>query len=434
MRTDKGLRRQVVCQTYIYRALMYLTLASACFAAGSAGADTFVKAKKSFLVGPHPCAVAARDLNGDGVPEIVTADRGMLADSREERPANNELSLLVASGVLEYKRHTLNVGFGPYCIAVANLDAQKAPDLVVGSFHARRGRHVTLFRNLSASSPQELSDRLVPVSFTVPADRVKYERMADPGGQPVFTKPGITSLTVAHLNGDAYRDVVATAWASDVLVFFPGHPDEYLAAPTYIHAPGGPRDVQAGDFNEDGDPDLAATLYSANRIALWKGDGAGNFEPVEQFASRGALPHKLQVDDLNGDGHLDLAVSHCHASDSIVLFFGTGDFRFSLSQEILLGDSRDVVEREIRDILVDDFDGDGKPDIAAACHASGEVIVLMNATPDKRGGCRFRTEKYTFEGRPRALCTADFDRDGKLDLGVALWGGSADSVAILLGR
>lgn len=403
-------------------------------AAGSAVAEAFVKAKKSFPVGPHPCAIVARDLNDDGLPEIITADRGVLADFSDERPANNELSLLVASEALEYKRHTLNVEFGPYCIVVANLDAQKAPDLVVGSFHARRGRHVTLFRNLSATAPQELPNRLVPVSFTVPIDRVKYRGMLDPSGNPVFTKPGITSLAVGHFNGDAYRDVVATAWASDVLVFFPGHPDEFLGDPTYIEAAGGPRDVQAGDFNEDGRPDLAATLYSANRVALWKGDGAGNFGPVEQFASRGALPHKLQVADLNGDGHLDLAVSHCHASDSIVLFFGTGDFRFSLSQEILLGDSREVIEHEIRDILVEDFNGDGKPDIAAACHASGKVIVLINSTSDDRSDCKFRTEKYTFDGRPRALCAADFDRDDKLDLGVALWGGSADSVAILLGR
>ena len=434
MCVQKGIWQKRVKGIDIWLALSFIFVATVFFAPGSVGAETFVKAKKSFLVGPHPCAIVARDLNGDGFPEIVTADRGMLSDVGEERPANNELSLLVASGALEYKRHTLNVEFGPYCIVVANLDAQKAPDLVVGSFQARRGRHVTLFRNLSATAPEELASRLVPVSFTVPTDRLKYRRMEDSGGNPVFTRPGITSLAVGHFNGDAYRDVVATAWASDVLVFFPGHPDKYLADPIYIDAPGGPRDVRAGDFNEDARLDLAATLYAADRVALWKGDGAGNFEPVEQFASRGPLPHKLQVDDLNGDGHLDLAVSHCHASDSIVLFFGTGDFHFSLSQEILLGDSRDVIEHEIRDILVEDFNGDGKPDIAAACHASGKVVVLINSTSDDRSDCTFRTEEYTFDGRPRALCAADFDRDDKLDLGVTLWGRSANSVAILLGR
>jgi hypothetical protein len=414
--------------------MQYFWFAAGYLVPGTAVAQAFAKVQESYLVGPQPCAIVARDLNDDGLPEIVTADRGILADSSQERPANNELSLLVASDVLEYKRHTLNVGFGPYCVVVANLDAQKAPDLVVGSFHARRGRHVTLFRNLSAPAPGELSSRLVPVSFTVPTDRLKYRRMADSLGEPVFAPPGITSLTVGHFNGDAYRDVVATAWASDVLVFFPGHAEEYLGDPRYIDAPGGPRDVQAGDFDGDGDLDLATTLYAAGCVALWDNDGSGTFERVEQFASRGPLPHKLRASDLNGDGHLDLAVSHCHASDSIVLFFGGDGFRFSLSQEILFGDSRDIVEYEIRDILVEDLTGDGKPDIAAACHTSGEVLVLINTTPAGARDCVFRTEEYALDGRPYAICAADFDRDGKLDLGVTLCGPSANCVAILPGR
>ena len=44
----------------------------------------------------------------------------------------------------------------------------------------------------------------------------------------------------------------------------------------------------------------------------------------------------------------------------------------------------------------------------------------------------FRTESYTFDiGRPRALCAADLDQDGALDVAAALW--DADAVAVLMG-
>ncbi|MDP2324874.1 MAG: VCBS repeat-containing protein, partial [Gammaproteobacteria bacterium] len=95
---------------------------------------------QEFSVGPNPSAIVAVDINGDGLPEIITADRGELSDLREERPANDELSLLIAKGDLKYEKHhpSLKTDFGPYAIAVANIDAHKWPDILVGNFHAAR--------------------------------------------------------------------------------------------------------------------------------------------------------------------------------------------------------------------------------------------------------------------------------------------------------
>ena len=64
--------------------------------------ETFTKYGKWFQVGPNPCAIAAADLNGDGIPDIVTADRGSMTNPSEERPADDELSLLESHGSLSY--------------------------------------------------------------------------------------------------------------------------------------------------------------------------------------------------------------------------------------------------------------------------------------------------------------------------------------------
>ena len=113
------------------------------------GGETFVKHTKWLKVGPNVTSVAAADLNGDGLPEIITSDRGRLADPREEKPARNQLSYLVAQGNLAYRpKPPLRTGFGPYRAVIANIDALKAPDIVVGNFLATRNRDLTLLRNL----------------------------------------------------------------------------------------------------------------------------------------------------------------------------------------------------------------------------------------------------------------------------------------------
>ncbi|MCC6145811.1 MAG: VCBS repeat-containing protein, partial [Candidatus Hydrogenedentes bacterium] len=96
-------------------------------------ADLFNKRSAAVRIGPNPTAIAAADLNSDGWPDIVTADTGLLADPREERPANDELSLLIAQGNLEYAKYTpsLKTGFAPYAIEIANVDARKWPDILV---------------------------------------------------------------------------------------------------------------------------------------------------------------------------------------------------------------------------------------------------------------------------------------------------------------
>jgi hypothetical protein len=177
---------------------------------------------------------------------------------------------------------------------------------------------------------------------------------------------------------------------------------------------------------------LAVALYSSNEVGVWKGKGDGTFEPAARFSSRGRLPSKIDVADVNRDGKLDIVVSHCYSDDSIVIFYGEGAFSFSTSQEIVLGTDRSVLEHEIRDLVVADLDGDKKPDIAAACFASKQVAVLINESPGSALPQAFRRETYAFDsGRPRALCTADVNKDGGTDLLVALW--EENSVAFLIG-
>lgn len=404
-----------------------LGVAAALLVPLTAFAQTFDQQKKWYKVGPNPTSIAAGDLNGDGLPEIVTSDRGRLSDPREERPAEANLSVLRAKESLVYEfLPQLRTGFGPYEVVIANIDALKAKDIVVVNFMATRNRDLTLLRNIG-------QDLFEPTHFALDDETLEYYRPRDGDGVPIFTVPGFTSLTVRDIDGDGYRDAIATGWSSDIIAYFPGHPERYFGDPVVFPCPGGPRDLDIADLDGDGTLDLAVACYASDEIALFSGDGKGNFVETTRFASRGKLPLKIGVRDLNGDRKGDIVVAHAHADDSVVIFYGDEEHAFSLSQEVLLDPDRRSIGYGIRDLLIGDFNGDGKSDLALACSQARQVVVLLNESEGTAPPVRFSRESYRFEGaRPRALCIEDFNGDDLPDLAVALW--DANAVALLLGK
>jgi len=390
-------------------------------------AADFVEHRTRFSIGPNPTSILAVDLNDDGFLEILTTDAGRLFDPREEVPAQNQVSILKgAKGLAFQALPQLRTGFAPYGIVAANMDALKAPDLLVGNFLASRNRDLSLFRNVG-------DDIFETYHFSVSDEELDYLRIRDGDSQPLYTRPGITSVIVDDFDGDGYRDAVATGWSSDQLILFPGVDEGYLGTAQLFSARGGPRDIEVADFDGDRRPDLAVTMYSANEIALWKNDRDEGFIEVERFPSRGHLPQKIEVADMNGDAKPDLIVSHRHADDSVVIFYGEGEFKFGLSQELRFGESRGAVEYEIVDLVAADLNDDKRPDLVVVCRAMKTVIVLLSTSKTGVVPLTFKEERYVFEdGEPAAACVGDFDRDGQVDIAVAL--DKTHEVVLLLGK
>jgi hypothetical protein len=170
-----------------------------------------------------------------------------------------------------------------------------------------------------------------------------------------------------------------------------------------------------GDFNGDGNLDLAVGDANSNTVSILLGDGTGNFTLAFSL-STGSGPQAVAVGDFNGDGKLDLAVG---TDTGLSFFLGDGTGNFSLASS--------AVEGQVVSVAMGDFNGDGKLDVAAVEINSNVVAILLG---DGTGNFTLASSPATGT-QPRSVAVSDFNGDGKLDLAVA--NGESGTVSILLG-
>jgi FG-GAP-like repeat/FlgD Ig-like domain len=172
-----------------------------------------------------------------------------------------------------------------------------------------------------------------------------------------------------------------------------------------------PLRVAVADLNGDGHADIVATNPSSSqepfRIAVLSNLGDGTFAPAAFYPT--AAPGRcVAAGDLDGDGHVDLAVGLQEGDFRVALLMNDAQGGFAAPELLALLTGRpDVID-------VPDLDGDGDRDILLTQAAGEEVVVLRNegngtfASPGLYGGT---TDAYFAHS-----ATGDVDSDGDPDL------------------
>ena len=429
-------------------------------------------AKVDFITGTNPNSISIGDLDVDGKLDLAIVN----ATSSSVSVFRNTSS----SGTISFANKVDFTLFGPISVSIGNLDGDSKPDLAASSSSG----FVYVFRNTSSSGTISFATR---VDFTTEESRgisigdldgdgkqdiaftnATYDRVSviinldgicfptitsfSPTSGPIGTTVIITgtkfnttpannivyfgatkatvtastetSLTVIVPMGARYQPITVTnitygltAYSSQS--FIPSFAcggiinTNSFDAKVDFTAGTSPRSVSSGDFDGDGKTDVAVGNTS-NSVSVFRNTSSSGTISFANKVDFTAVSESLSVviDDFDGDGKLDLA-------NTISVFRNTssiGTISFAAKVDFNTGGSA---------ISAGDFDGDGKTDLAITNDSANTISVFRNTSSS--GTISFAA-KVDFTTGGRSISIGDFDGDGKTDLAVTNY--SANTISV----
>ena len=186
-------------------------------------------------------------------------------------------------------------------------------------------------------------------------------------------------------------------------------------APPITWAAPGASAVASGDMNGDGRIDVITangTTPGSHGVSVLLSNGDGTFQTGANFVTN-TDPTDIVVADFNGDGKLDVATANKTAG-TLSILLGNGDGTLQQATLIPLPALPGSIQSA-------DFNGDGKADLAVVQltinPATGATTYLGNILMSNGDGT---FSQATFPLYSPALTLGDFNGDGKTDMFVYL--------------
>ncbi|MEG4924463.1 DUF4347 domain-containing protein, partial [Microcoleus sp. F10-D1] len=365
--------------------------------------------KVDFATGASPRSVSIGDINGDGKPDLATANYTF-----------STASILINTTATGAGTPTFTTKFDfatdlwPQSVSIGDINGDGKLDLAVASSGSNG---VSILLNTTATGA------------TTPTFSPKV-------GFATGVKP--LSISIGDINGDGKPDLATANFDSNTASILLNTTATGATTPTFAtkadFATGGtnPQSVSIGDINGDGKPDLATAnigFGSSTSILLnttATGAATPSFNPTVDFVT-GSNPQSVSIGDINGDGKPDLATANFSGSSASILLnttlTGAATPTFEPKVDFTTGSGSYSVS-------IGDINGDGKPDLAVANRNDDNASILLNTTATGATTATFAPKVDFLTGTgPLSVSIGDINGDGKPDLATA---NQNDTASILL--
>ena len=401
-----------------------------------------------FAVGDEPSDLAVTDIDGDGFLDIITTNSG-----------SDNVTILQGDGAGNFitRDIVISTGNDPVSLVVIDIDGDEAQDIVTANF----GGNETC---ILYGSGNDTFNKINPV----------FEKGSRPSG--VF---------VTYVNEDPYLDILTVnQFSNDVSVFLGDETGRTFTEGSNSPFPVGdsPNGFFVADVTGDAIVDIITANTGSDNVSILHGDGTGNFIMRHINSSWvGWGPKSVFLEDLNGDGLLDVVTANVYGNDVSVLlghgyglFFNSDTDRFNVHevinqpfgagsnhlgvctsdmdidgyQYVFAADVYGIVNIlsyeengdfsllakdletgfGLNSIFSGDVNGDGHSDFVAA-HNDDNIYVSLGLG----GGAFSEKDTYSSGGQsPINLILADLNNDENLDILSPNW--RSNDISVLMGQ
>ena len=292
-------------------------------------------------VGNFALCVVAADVNGDGKLDLISADFG-----------TNTLTVWTNNGNGFGYNSTLTVGSGPCALVAADVNGDGQVDLICAN--AKDATLTVLTNNGNGG---------FGLYATLPV------------GASANSYPD--SVAVADVNGDGQPDLISANSNDGTLTVLTNNGNGGFGLNATLTVGSAPSSVIAVDVNSDGKPDLISANANDGTLTVLTNNGDGSFSldaTLNVGLSSGSSPENVVAVDVNGDGKLDL-VSADFGDDTLTVLINDGNGGFASSSTFSVG----VAGSEPNAVAAADVNGDGTPDLISANYGTSTLSVLLSA-------------------------------------------------------
>jgi hypothetical protein len=211
-----------------------------------------------------------------------------------------------APATVSFRQITISTGKGARFVAVADVNEDGTPDLIVAS------------------------DEEGTLTVLLGDGRGNFHAVQ---GSPIPTGHLPNDIAVADMNRDGHLDLVIANHQSPYVTILLGDGKGGFrpapGSPIDVHSTPHPHGVAVGAFSARGVQDVVTDSWGNNKVELLLGDGKGGLQSPGRFFPVGRRPYeRLRSADFNKDGLPDIVTTNLDDDTvTILLSDGRGGFR-----------------------------------------------------------------------------------------------------------